>query len=163
MKNNKMKMKNNKMKKLVGAVLFACVCVGLVLANPSEVGSKGASVADTLKQLEQDFGDAIKAADADKINEILAEDWVELTGSGRILTKESFLSGLKSGEDKLESFEIGPMDVKVLDNVAVVQGTATEKRTFRGQDRSGKRMWMDVFVKRGDKWVIVRSGGAIMK
>jgi len=43
------------------------------------------------------------------------------------------------------------------DNVAVVQGSATEKRTTRGQDWSGKTVWTDVLVKRGDKWVIVRS------
>ncbi len=156
-------MKNNKMKKLVGAVLFACVCVGLVLANPSEVGSKGASVADTLKQLEQDFGDAIKAVDANKLNQILADDWVNLGGGGRILTKEGFLRDLKSGNDKLESFELGPMDVKVLGNVAVVQGSATEKRTTGGQDSSGESVWMDVFVKSGDKWVIVRSHSAKVK
>ncbi len=158
-----MKMKNNKMKKLVGAVLFACVCVGLVLADPPKAPSQGASVADTLKQLEQDFGDAIKAVDADKINQILADDWVNPGSSGRILTKESFLSDLKSGNDKLESFELGPMDVKVLGNVAVVQGSATEKRTTGGQDSSGKSIWMDVFVKRGDKWVIVRSQSAKVK
>ena len=158
-----MKMKNNKMKKLIGAVLFACVCVGLVLARPAEAPSESPSVADTLKQLEQDFGDAIKAVDANKLNQILADDWVSLGGSGRILTKERALGDLKSGNDKLESFEIGPMDVKVLDNVAVVQGSATEKRTTRGQDWSGKTVWTDVFVKRGDKWVIVRSHSAKVK
>jgi len=67
------------------------------------------------------------------------------------------LGDLKSGNDKLESFEIGSMDVKVLDNVAVVQGSVTEKRTTRGQDWTGKAVFTDVFVKRGDKWVIVRS------
>ncbi len=163
MKNNNMKMKNNKMKKLIGAVLFACVCVGLVLARPAEAPSESPSVADTLKQLEQDFGDAIKAVDANKLNQILADDWVNLGGGGRILTKEGFLRDLKSGNDKLESFELGPMDVKVLGNVAVVQGSATEKRTTRGQDWSGKTVWTDVFVKRGDKWVIVRSHSAKVK
>src|SRR6266487_714972 len=162
MKNNKMKMKNNNTKKFVGTVLFACLCVGLVLANPSEVGSKGASVADTLKQLEQDLGDAIKAADTDKLNQILADDWVELGGSGRFYTRESVLSILKSGNDKLESFELGPMDVKVLGDVAVVQGSVTEKRTTNGEDSSGKRVFMDSLVKRGDKWVIVRSLSAIV-
>jgi hypothetical protein len=73
------------------------------------------------------------------------------------------LNDLKSGNHKLESFEIGPMDVKVLDNVAVVQGSVTEKRTDRGQDTSGKGSWMDVFVKRGDKWVIVRSHSSWVK
>ncbi len=163
MKNNNMKMKNNKMKKLIGAVLFACVCVGLVLARPAEAPSESPSVADTLKQLEQDFGDAIKAVDANKLNQILADDWVNLGGGGRILTKEGFLRDLKSGNDKLESFELGPMDVKVLGNVAVVQGSATEKRTTGGQDSSGESVWMDVFVKSGDKWVIVRSHSAKVK
>jgi hypothetical protein len=60
-----------------------------------------------LKQLEQDLGDAIIAIDVNKLNQIPADDSVELVGSGRILTKESFLRDLKSGKDKLESFEVG--------------------------------------------------------
>ena len=64
---------------------------------------------------------------------------------------------------KLESFEFGPMDVKVLGNVAVVQGSDTEKSTTNGKDSSGKWVWMDVFVKRGDKWVAVRSQSAMLK
>jgi hypothetical protein len=46
----------------------------------------------------------------------------------------------------------------VLGSVAVVQGTNTEKSTTTdGKDSSGKYAWMDVFVKRDGKWVIVRS------
>jgi ketosteroid isomerase-like protein len=152
-------MKKLQMKKLVGAVLFTCVCAGLVLAQNPKAPSNDASVADTLKQQAQDFGDAIKDVDIDKINQILADDWVTLGGSsGRTLNKEALLSDLKSGNHKLESFEIGPMDVKVLaDNVAVLQGSVTEKRTDRGQDWTGKVVFTDVCVKRGDKWVIVRS------
>jgi ketosteroid isomerase-like protein len=156
-------MKKLQMKKLVWTVLFTCVCAGLVWAQNPKSPSNGASVADTLKQLEQDFGDAIKDVDIDKLNQILTDDWVSLGSSGRILTREGFLSDLKSGNHKLESFEIGPMDVKMLDNVAVVQGCVTEKRTDRGQDTSGKGSWMDVFVKRGDKWVIVRSHSSWVK
>jgi ketosteroid isomerase-like protein len=156
-------MKKLQMKKLAGTLLFTCVCAGLVLANPSEVTSKGASVADTLKQQAQDFGDAIKDVDTEKLNQILADDWVSLGSSGRILTREGFLSDLKSGNHKLESFKIESIDVKVLDNVAVVQGTVTEKRTDRGQDTSGHGSWMDVCVKRGDKWVIIRSHSSWVK
>ena len=148
--------------KLAGTVLFTCVCAGLVLAQ-NKASSNDASVADTLKQLEQDMGNAMVAADTDKLNQILTDDWVSLGSSGRILTREAFLSDLKAGNHKLESFEIGPMDVKVLDNVAVVQGTVTEKRTDRGQDTSGHGSWMDVCVKRGDKWVIVRSHSSWVK
>jgi hypothetical protein len=65
---------------------------------------------------------------------------------------------MKTGKFKLESFEFGPMDVKLLGSIAVVQGTNTEKSTSAdGKDSSGKYAWMDVFVKRDGKWVIVRS------
>jgi hypothetical protein len=63
----------------------------------------------------------------------------------------------KSGKTKTETIEIGSMEVKVLGNVAVVQGTDTEKSTFDGKDSSGKYAWMDVFAKRDGKWVAVRS------
>ncbi|HYT24349.1 MAG TPA: nuclear transport factor 2 family protein [Candidatus Polarisedimenticolia bacterium] len=151
------------MKKLIGAVLAACVSVGAVLAHPPKTSSKGSSVADTLKQLEQDYGDAIKIADTDKLNQILDDDWTNLGQSGKVLTKESFLADLKSGTYKLESFEIGPMYVKVLGNVAVVQGSVSEKSTSDGKESSRKSVWMDVFVKHGDKWVVVRSQTATMK
>jgi ketosteroid isomerase-like protein len=156
-------MKKLQMKKFVGAVLLTCVCAGLVLAQASKPPSEDASVADTLKQQAQDFGDAIKDVDTEKLKQILADDWVSLGSSGRVLTREGFLSDLKSGNHRLEWFQIGPMDVKVLDNVAVIQGTVTEKRTDRGQDTSGHGSWMDVCVKRGDKWVIVRSHSSWVK
>ena len=151
------------MKKLGGAVLFACMCVGLVFAQAPKVPSKGPSVSDAVKQLEHDWTDAMKAGDADKLSQILADDWTGLGYDGKKSTKQSSLADLKSGKSKLESFEFGPMDVKVLGNVAVVQGSDTEKSTTNGKDSSGKWVWMDVFVKRGDKWVAVRSQSAILK
>jgi ketosteroid isomerase-like protein len=151
--------RREQMKKLV-AVLFACVWVGPVLAEAPKPPSTDQGVADTVKQLAQTFGDAIKDVDTEKIKQILTDDWLSLGSSGRVLTRDAFLSDLKLGYHKLESFQIGPMDVKVLGNVAVVQGTVTEKRTDRGQDTSGHGSFMDVCVKSGDKWVIVRSHSA---
>ena len=79
---------------------------------------------------------------------------------GSKMTKQGFLADLKSGRDKAQSVEIGPMDVKVLGNVAIVQGSDTEKSVMNGKDTSGKWVWMDVFVKREGKWVAVRSQAA---
>jgi hypothetical protein len=55
------------------------------------------------------------------------------------------------------------MDVKVLGNVAVVQGSDTEKSLTNGKDTSGKWVWMDVFVKREGAWVVVRSQSAMVQ
>jgi hypothetical protein len=55
------------------------------------------------------------------------------------------------------------MDVKVVGNVAIVQGSDVEKSTSGKRDTSGKWVWMDVFVKRDGKWQAVRSQSAKVK
>ena len=55
------------------------------------------------------------------------------------------------------------MEVKVLGNIAVVQGSDTEKSSMSGKDTSGKYAWMDVFVKREGKQAAVRSQVARVK
>jgi hypothetical protein len=47
--------------------------------------------------------------------------------------------------------------------VAAAHGSVTEKRSLDGKDTSGEFVWMDLFEKRGGKWVIVRSAGARVK
>jgi hypothetical protein len=151
------------MKKLVAAALFACVCAGLVSANAPEASSKDSSVVAALKQNAQDHGDALVAADVDRLDQILADDWKAIGLSGSIVTKETVLANLKSGKDKLEWFQLGPMDVQVFGNVAAIHGSVTEKRRWDGKDVSGQFLWMDLLEKRGDKWVIVRSAGGRVK
>jgi ketosteroid isomerase-like protein len=154
------------MKKLAGVVLLFSIWVGLAFAQtkPAKPApAKGPSTAQVVKQLEQDWSDAQKAGDVDKLGQILADDWVGLGYDGKKATKEESLADVKSGANKLESFELGPMEVKVLGSVAVVQGSDTEKSTTKGKDTSGKWVWMDVFVKRDGKWVAVRSQSAKVK
>ena len=102
----------------------------------------------------------MKAGDVDKISQIVADDWTGLEYDGSKETKQSLLAGVKAGKDTAASVENGPMDVKVLGSVAIVQGSDTEKSTLNGKDSSGKYVWMDVFVKRDGKWVAVRSQSA---
>jgi ketosteroid isomerase-like protein len=151
------------MKKLVWAVLLVSACVGTAFAQPQTPPAKGPSLAESVKQLEHDWVDAAKAGDMDKLGQIIADDWTGIGYDGSKETKKSYLADWKSGKSKLESFEFGPMDVKVMGSVAVVQGSDTEKSTTNGKDSSGKFVWMDVFVKRDGKWVAVRSQSAMVK
>lgn len=149
--------------------LFACVCVGLVLADspkarfspkaPFNVPTDRA----TIKQIEQDLGDAGVALDIGKLSQIYADDFAMIGSSGKILTKESILHSIESGKYKLVSFEVGPIDVQVLGNVAVAQGAVTEKRIADGKDVSVELVYMDLFEKRAGKWVLVSSGNGFPK
>jgi uncharacterized protein (TIGR02246 family) len=153
------------MKKLVVAAVFVLVYAGLAFTQtqtPPPAAAK-ADVAQTVKQLEHDWIDAYKTGDADELATILADDWRSIEPDGSRETKQSALAELKSGASKIDSYEFGPMDVKVLGRVAVVQGSDTEKSTTKGKDTSGKYVWTDVFVNRDGKWQAVRSQSAMAK
>ncbi len=88
---------------------------------------------------------------------IIADDWMLITPDGSRVDKKAFFADIKSGAQKYQSVEVGQMDVKVLGNIAVCQGSDTEKSSYKGKDTSGKYSWMDVYANRGGKWVVVRS------
>jgi len=150
------------MKKLVASVLFACVCAGLVLADPPQP-SKDPTAVNAVKQLEQDMGDAMLRADVDKLSQIYADDFATVGSAGKVITKEDLLRDFGSFHDKLQSFENGPISVQVFGNIAVAYGSVSEKRTRDGKDTSGDFVWMDLLERRGGNWVVVRSAGARMK
>lgn len=147
------------MKKLIGAAVVACACAGLVWADSFKSPSNDASVIEALKKNAQAHGDAIVAVDLEKLDQLLADDWKTVAMSGRVVTKENVMADLKSGKDKLEWFELGPMNVQVYGDVAAIHGSVAEKRSWDGKDVSGEFVWMDLLEKRGDRWVIVRSAG----
>jgi hypothetical protein len=59
--------------------------------------------------------------------------------------------------------EFGPMDVKILGSVGMVQGSDTENSSHQGKDSSGKYVWTDVFAKRDGKRVALRSHLAMVR
>jgi uncharacterized protein (TIGR02246 family) len=148
------------MKKLVGTVLLITACVGLAFAQDKMAPAKSPSTADAVKQLEHGWSDAMTAGDADKIAQFLADDWVAIGPDGSTLTKQAYIANYKSGKSKTQSFDFGPMTVKVIGSVAIVQGSDTEKSVANGKDSSGKYVWMDVWEKRDGKWLAVRSQNA---
>jgi ketosteroid isomerase-like protein len=134
--------------------------MGLALAQGTAAkkpAAAGSSAAEELKQVERDWIAGQKAGDADKIGQLIADDWSALNSDGKKVNKQQYLADYKSGAEKFESIEVGPMDVRVFGDIGVVQGGDTEKSSYKGKDTSGKYVWMDVFQKKDGKWQAVRS------
>lgn len=147
------------MKKSVFAVLLfsASLCLAGSHAqrnDPSDVAA--------IRQLGRDMGDAMVSGDVGKLDQIYADDWAAVGKSGKVVTKEAVLNDFKSGADKLVSYELGPIDVQVLGDIAVAHGWVAEKRIRNGKDVSGEGVYMDFLEKRAGKWVVVRSAGKIV-
>ena len=115
------------------------------------------STGDELKQIENDWVEAIKSRNTEKIGEILADSWVGLGWDGKTSNKAKALGDMKKPANSLDSIEMGPMKVRTFGNTAVVTGSDTEKSSFDGKDTSGKYIWTDVFVKQSGKWRAVAS------
>lgn len=148
------------MKNLIGIVLVLCVGMSVAFsqdASAKKAAKSGSGVADQLKKLETDWVDAQKKADTDKLNQLIADNWVGLGPDGARMDKQQYIASIKNGDNKYESVEVGDMDVMVSGNIGVVQGSDTEKSTNKGKDSSGKYVWMDVFEKKNGKWQAVRS------
>jgi len=153
------------MKKLIASVWITpvLVCTGsVVLAASLNAPSREAVAVDVaaIKQLGKDMGDAMVAGDIDKLNQIFADDWNSVGSTGKVMTKQDFLRNHISGHDKLEWFELGPIDVQVLGNSAVAQGGVIETR---GKETNVQMIYADLLEKREGKWVVVRSMGARVK
>jgi ketosteroid isomerase-like protein len=123
--------------------------------NPADI--------EAVTKVERSMGDAMVAVDIDKLNQIFADDWATVADSGKIVTKEKVLNDFKSGKDKLVSYELGPLEVQVLGDIAVAHGSVSEKRIWDGKDSGGEGLYMDLLRKRAGKWVVVRSAGAMVK
>jgi ketosteroid isomerase-like protein len=147
-------------------VLLACACIASASANsPEAATSKDANDNAVIRQIEKDIGDAMVAVDIDRLSQIFADDWATTVPAGKMatVTKESILQDFKSGSDKLEAFELGPIDVQVFGNIAMAHGSSTEKRTRNGHDASGQFVWMDILEKRAGNWVVVKGAGGRVK
>ena len=152
------------MKLLMGTLLMMALCAGTPLAqaqnkaaDAKKPAASGNAAADELKQIENDWTDAVKAKNAEKLGDILADGWVGLGWDGKTSNKAKALADLKAPGNSLDSFEMGPMKVRIFGNTAVVTGSDTEKSAENGKDTSGKYIWTDVFVKQNGKWRAVAS------
>jgi ketosteroid isomerase-like protein len=156
-----------------GLLLFSALVwwAGLSIREAAAMGkgldapvpSNDPAVIAAVTKVERDMGDAMVAVDIDKLNQIFADDWAAVGISGKTITKEKVVQGFKSGNDKLVSYELGPIDVQVFGDVAVAHGGVTEKRIRDGKDDSGEGVWMDLLEKRAGKWVVLRSASANVK
>jgi ketosteroid isomerase-like protein len=146
-------------------MIALCACAPLAHAQPKAADAKKPAPAanpavDEIKQIENDWTDAQKTKNADKLTEILADNWMGVGWDGQTSDKAKALADLKSPTNSLDSIQMGPMKVRFFGNVAVVTGSDTEKSKEYGKDSSGKYVWTDVFVKQNGKWRAVASQSA---
>ena len=160
------------MNKMIWAAL-AVALVSLPACSPSTNGSAptpapAASTAPAsdqnaeqqVIQVVKDWIDAVPKRDAERIGQLLADDFVAILPNGLKRSKADYLEELRSGKYAVESISVDETQARVLGDTAIVTYYQSEKSQTAGVDSSGGSAWTDVLARRDGRWQIIAEHGS---
>lgn len=110
---------------------------------------------EEILRLEQQFGQAIVANDADAIGQFLADDWIIVDPDGGIIDKPRFLGAIRSGVLTHEAMNSTDVLVRIHAGAATVTALTTSEGKFMGKEFTTLERATDVFVRGNDRWQCV--------
>jgi ketosteroid isomerase-like protein len=102
--------------------------------------------------LEAAIGQAMIHKDVATVSRLVADDWAAQSDEPGMATKAGFVGDVRSGALIVTAFKQHDLHVRVLGDVAYVQGSDDEVDTYRSKDSSGTYNWLDVWAKRSGHW-----------
>jgi hypothetical protein len=87
----------------------------------------------------------------------MADDWTGQNESPKIMTKAGLMKMVKAGDISATAMTNHELVIRVIGNIAIVQGGDTEKSAFMKKDTSGDYTWTDIVENRGGKWVSIAT------
>jgi uncharacterized protein (TIGR02246 family) len=124
-----------------------------------------ASADDRSEQLEQtnaraeidkaqaEYRAALLDADITKLAKLWTDDYTFTNGRGMFLTRADRLNNIKTGATELTSIKETGREVRFYgDDTAIITGKVTLKAKYSGQPSTGDYRYLNVWLKRGDRW-----------
>ena len=128
-----------------GAVVAAC---GAVLCAPAPAADDG----PRLRNLERELNRAIAQRDARRVDEMLSDDWVLITGTGRMKSKQDVLAEIALPDLEFQHNDTRDVMVRVWGDTAVLTGTLHQRYPLRGQQQDVTLRYTDTWTRAGDSW-----------
>jgi ketosteroid isomerase-like protein len=138
---------------IVAALLLAA-CAAPLLAHPPKVQKHERR--HEIDHLEDVWRDALMRGDTTVMSSLLADDYMAITPSGTLQTKDETLANLRSGRLHIASLEVTDRKVRFYGSTALVTSTAEVKAANVDGDLSGSYRYTRVYVKdAAGAWKIV--------
>lgn len=109
-----------------------------------------------LIRLEHGYARALMEKDRDFLMRFYASDWRGGNWMG-FWSKSTMLKSVLGARYVIKKMEVRDLKVRVMGDVATVQGVDEEVTSVDGRDTSGKWAFTDVFARRNGAWVAVAS------
>lgn len=106
----------------------------------------------TILELDRRYQKAVKENDAETMDMILAEDFVLVTGVGRVFTKRGLLDEARSGSVVYEKQEDSDQAVRISGDTAVLTARLWAKGTEKGKPFQYSLWFSDTYVRGANGW-----------
>jgi hypothetical protein len=107
---------------------------------------------EIVAELDRAYQEAVRVKDTATMHRILADDFVLVTGSGRVYTKADLLAEARDMALRYERQEDSERTVRLWGGTAVVTALLWEKGVDHGRPFD-KRLWFsDTYVRTGSGW-----------
>jgi len=139
------------MRTLIKLILMIAV---LPLATTSKLNASPEEDAKTVAALDTKYQAAVKANDDATMDQILADDFVLVTGRGKVFNKADLLDSARKKEVTYErqDEEPGTQKVRVWRDTAVVTALLWIKSVQRGKPADYKLWFSDTYVRTPTGW-----------
>lgn len=140
--------------------LIVCVCASFTFGQTKEKKSKrNLKVEQELRALVRQWDEADVKQDVMVLNRLLADEFAFVGG----IDKKKYLAFIESGNAGIVSAVSDNVKVRVYGDTAILTGLDTIKGKRKGQEYVERYLYMDVWMKRGNRWQCVATQSELLK
>jgi hypothetical protein len=114
----------------------------------------------------EELYEAIKASDHEKYKSFLHEKysmWFDDETFPSDRASHDMWEAHWTANTELKIYEILPLRINIVNNIAVVHHLAKSLRTIEDKTALRQSKWTDVFIKENDKWLMITSHGGLIE
>jgi len=137
--------------------LLGTVLISLLALVPLIASGNSTDDAKTVAALDTEYQVAVKNNDAATMDRILADDFVVVTGSGKIYTKADLLQMARTRRVQYEHQEDSDQTVRVWGDTAVITAKIWLKGTDEGKPFDWHLWFSDTYVRTAAGWRYVHG------
>jgi ketosteroid isomerase-like protein len=136
--------------KLVGCAMFSLAAAAVHSENPAE---------QALRALDAKLQLAVLNQDTKTLEQLLSDDWILITSSGRVVTRPAFLAMVSDASSRMEVNDSSEVAVRLHGSTAIVTAKLHERGTDDGKPYEAWLRYTDTWVLEAGAWRYV-SGHA---
>ena len=130
--------------------LRGVLSLAVVLLAPAPVHA--ADDAPRLRNLERELNRAIATRDARRVTDLLSDDWILVSGAGKVKTKADILAEMAEPDLEFQDIDTRDVMVRVWGDTAVITGTLHQRYRLRGKQAEVTLRYSDTWTRAGDGW-----------